>query len=285
MTVLPDSLVTGRGTRLVYDAPIIMGILNLTPDSFSDGGTYQNLETVVRKAKNLVDEGASILDIGGESSRPGSEPVPEEEEARRVLPAIKALQAARIGVPISIDTTKASIADKAASLGAELINDISSLGDPDMADVVSRHQTGLILMHMLGTPKTMQKGNIAYENVSDEVCRHLQAAVQTALAAGIPQARIIVDPGIGFGKELVHNLTLSREIGALHKTGCRILYGPSRKRFLGDITGRDVCDRERATAAACSIAAYEGADIFRVHDVAAVTDAIKVGFAMRPKSR
>ncbi|MBT6175724.1 MAG: dihydropteroate synthase [Deltaproteobacteria bacterium] len=260
-----------------------MGILNLTPDSFSDGGQYSDVESVIKHAKNLVESGATILDLGGESSRPGSEPVAPEEESRRVLPVIEALLQAKLGATISVDTTKAVVADQAASLGAEIINDISALNDPNMAAVAAKYRVGLIVMHMRGTPKTMQTGEITYDNVGTEVLEHLKAAIERAKAAGVTPERIMVDPGIGFGKNLEHNLALTQSIGELKESGCRILYGPSRKRFLGEITGRDVGDRDRATAAACAIAAYEGADIFRVHDVAAVRDAVEVGFALRTK--
>ena len=283
MTVLPDSFVTGRGTRLEYASPILMGILNVTPDSFSDGGRYRSLEAVLKQAKDLVDAGATVLDIGGESSRPGSEPVCAEEEARRVLPVIEALLKAQLGAALSIDTTKAVVADQAAALGAEIINDISALGDPKMATVAAKHEVGLILMHMRGTPKTMQSGDITYTDVNEQVLEHLQGAIGRALQAGVSQTRIMVDPGIGFGKNLDHNIALTQSLAELQKTGCRILYGPSRKRFLGEITGRDIDDRDRATAAICAIAAYEGADIFRVHDIAAVRDAVEVGFALRTK--
>ena len=283
MTVLPDSFVTGRGTRLDYLSPILMGILNLTPDSFSDGGRYGDLEAVLKQAKDLVDAGATVLDIGGESSRPGSDPVSADEEARRVLPVIEALLGAELGAVISVDTTKAIVADQAAALGAEIINDISSLGDPGMASVAAKHQVGLILMHMRGTPKTMQSSEITYNNLKKQVLEHLQSAIQRAIQAGVAHERIMVDPGIGFGKNLSHNIVLTQSISDLKKTGCRILYGPSRKRFLGEITGRSVEDRDRATAAACAIAAYEGADLFRVHDIAAVRDAVEVGFALRTK--
>lgn len=283
MTALPHSLVTGRGTRLDYASPHLMGILNLTPDSFSDGGQYTDIDSVLKQAKALVDAGATILDIGGESSRPGSDPVNAQEEARRVLPVIEALASSKLDATLSIDTTKAAIADQAATLGAEIINDISALNDPAMAEVAAKHEVGLILMHMRGTPKTMQTGTITYSNVRTEVLEHLQAAIQRAMHAGVSHDRIMVDPGIGFGKNLEHNIALTQSIAELRETGCRILYGPSRKRFLGEITGREIDDRDRATAAACAVAAYEGADIFRVHDVAAVRDAVDVGFALRTK--
>lgn len=281
MTDLPNTLVTERGTRVCFDAPVLMGIINLTPDSFSDGGRYRNTKQILSQARALVEAGARILDIGGESSRPGSEPVELDEERRRVLPAIEALVDSKIGVPISIDTTKAALARDAVSRGAEFINDISALSDPHMAPLAASYGTGLILMHMRGVPKTMQTAGIEYNDVVSEVHDHLKKSIDEAIAAGVQRSRIIVDPGIGFGKELSHNIALSTGIRALHKTGCRVLYGPSRKRFLGELTGREVTDRDRATAAACALAAYEGADIFRVHNVGAVVDAVKVAYAMR----
>ena len=281
ITSLPFRFESGRGLRLDLGRPVYMGILNITPDSFSDGGRYTNTDAVVQQAHKLVSDGAMILDVGGESSRPGSDPVSANDEANRVLPVIKALRDTLPDVAISIDTTKASVAAQAAALGAEFINDISALSDPEMASVASQYQTGLILMHMRGTPKTMQSDPIHYSDVTAEVISHLNQAIEKAQRSGVAKERIWVDPGIGFGKNLEHNLALTRDVGDLRQTGCHVLYGPSRKRFLGDITGRDVGDRDRATAAACSIAAYEGANIFRVHDVAAVRDAIEVGYALR----
>ena len=209
MTPLPSSFETGRGLRLDFHRPLFMGILNVTPDSFSDGGNYASVEAVVHQAKQLVKDGATILDIGGESSRPGSDPVPTEEECNRVLPAIQALLESRVEAAISIDTTKSVVADKAAELGAEFINDISALSDPKMAQVAAKHGTGLILMHMRGTPKTMQSGPIHYDHVTQEVVEHLNIAIAKAEAAGVLKERIWVDPGIGFGKNLEHNLKIT----------------------------------------------------------------------------
>lgn len=281
MSELLNALVTARGSRITFDKPVIMGILNLTPDSFSDGGSYTNMGAVVRRGEHLVASGAGILDVGGESTRPGARTVTLEEERRRVLPAIEALVHANIGVPISVDTNKAELAEAAVVRGAELINDISALADPKMAQVAAQYGTGLVLMHMRGVPETMQSEPIHYENLLGEVKHYLDLAIEKAVSAGVDRSRIVVDPGIGFGKELEHNLTLSLQATYLKRTGCRVLYAPSRKRFLGELSGRDVGDRDRATAAACALAAFEGADIFRVHNVAAVVDALSVAHAMR----
>ncbi|RUL86228.1 dihydropteroate synthase [Tautonia sociabilis] len=257
-----------------------MGILNLTPDSFSDGGLAPDLDAAVSRAEQLVADGADLLDLGGESSRPGADPVPLEEEIRRVLPVVEAL-AGRIGVPLSIDTTKPEVAERALRAGASVINDIRGLsGDDRMPKIVAESGAAVVLMHMKGSPKTMQR-NPTYADVVTEVYDELARLVERAEASGIERSRIAVDPGIGFGKTADHNWELLRRLGRLEGIGCSILVGTSRKRFLGDLTGRGVGDRAAASVASSLLAIEAGADIVRVHDVAAMADAVKVWSAIK----
>lgn len=267
--------------ELSFESPLLMGILNITPDSFSDGGQLTSVDSVLLQANALVAAGATILDIGGESSRPGAAPVSEEEEKARVLPVFEALAKESFPVFLSIDTYKAGVAQEAIDRGACIINDISALQDPEMAPLAARTQAALILMHMRGTPQTMQKGNLEYEDITLEISRFLEKSILKAHEAGIPKSKCMVDPGLGFGKTAEHNLRLTGELNALLELGHPVVYGPSRKRFLGEVTGRKVDDRDRATAAACAIARLAGAHIFRVHNVAEVSDALKMAEAVR----
>lgn len=276
----PSPLVLGP-VRLDFSAPVLMGILNVTPDSFSDGGTLPSLGAVVERARRQRDDGALVLDIGGESTRPGAAPVSVDDELARVIPAIEAVAHANLGVAISVDTSKPAVARAALAAGAHLVNDVTALGDPAMAAVVAGAGAALILMHMRGEPRTMQTGPIVYADLLGEVRAFLSAALARGEAAGIPRARMLVDPGLGFGKTRAHNLSLTKHVGELGDLGCAIVYGPSRKRFLGDLTGRDVTDRDRATAAACALAVTAGAHVLRVHDVGAVRDAVVVAAAAR----
>jgi dihydropteroate synthase len=260
-------------------APKVMGIVNVTPDSFSDGGRALAVDDAVSHAMRLVDEGADLLDVGGESSRPGAAPVGLVEELRRVVPAVEAL-AARVSVPISIDTTKAEVARQALRAGASIINDITALGgDPDLARVVADAGAGVVLMHMQGTPGTMQDAP-SYDDVVREVYDFLALRVEWAEARGIPRPRIAVDPGIGFGKTTEHNLELLRNLGRFATLGCAVLVGTSRKGFLGALTGRPISGREAASVASSLCAATRGASVVRVHDVAPMVDAIKVWAAL-----
>jgi dihydropteroate synthase len=257
-----------------------MGIVNVTPDSFSDGGLIAGLDDAVRHARGLVSDGADLLDLGGESSRPGSEPIPIEEELRRVIPIGEAL-VAEAGVPISIDTTKAEVARRALEAGAAIINDISALAaDPEMPRVAVATGAGVVLMHKQGVPRTMQV-DPQYEDVVREVYDFLARRVEWAEGRGIPRDRIAIDPGIGFGKTFDHNLEILRNLHRFDTLGCAVLIGTSRKAFLGAITGRGL--RERATASAVSslAACLAGARVVRVHDVAPMVDAIKVWQAVR----
>ena len=245
---------------------LIMGVLNVTPDSFSDGGLYFNKEDAVARGEALAAAGADIIDIGGESSRPFSEPVSEEEEIRRVVPVIEELSR-RISVPISIDTTKSKVAALALEAGAVIVNDIGSLGaDPGMAELVADAKAPVVLMHLKGTPKTMQI-DPQYEDVVDEVKSFLADVVQRAEKAGINRNKIIVDPGIGFGKTVNHNLRLIRNLWALQSLGVPVLIGPSRKSFISKLLGDGDNNRQVGTQAAVAASALNGAHIVRAHDV------------------
>jgi len=255
--------------------PVVMGILNLTPDSFSDGGDLGSPEEALARALDMVEEGAGILDVGGESTRPGARPVPPEEELERILPFLR-LAAPRLPIPVSVDTRRAEVAREALKAGARIVNDVSGLrNDPDLAREVSRAGGALVLSHMRGTPATM-KGEARYGDVVAEVVAELQDSLSTALDAGIPPERIVVDPGIGFAKTGIHNLVLLRELRALARLGRPILVGPSRKSFIGELTGARPKDRTPGTLAACVVAYLQGARIFRVHDVGPVVQALAV---------
>ena len=254
----------------------VMGIVNVTPDSFSDGGLYLDHRAAVAHGLELERAGASILDIGGESTRPGAHPVPEAEELRRVVPVIEGLRAQGSAAQISIDTSKAAVAAAALAAGATLVNDVTALrGDPAMAGVVASAGADLCLMHMLGDPRTMQR-DPRYDDVVSEVKAFLDERLHVAVAAGIAEQRIALDPGIGFGKTTEHNLTLLRRVAELVTLGRPVLIGTSRKSFLGKITARPVEDRIAATIATNLFAYERGARIFRVHDVAPIHDALQV---------
>jgi len=267
-------------TLPVQERVLIMGVLNVTPDSFSDGGCYQNLDAAVAHAVAMEAEGADLLDIGGESSRPGARPVSLEEELARVLPVVTALTR-RVRVPISVDTTKAEVAKRCLDAGAAIINDISALqGDPEMAQTVARAQAGLILMHMQGTPLTMQ-AHPEYSAVVEEVCDFLHARVEAAVAAGIDRERIAVDPGLGFGKTCDHSLTLLSSLAAFQALGRPIVIGPSRKSFVGSVLERPVGEREWGTAAAVAVGVHQGAHVVRVHSVEHMKDVARMAKAIR----
>ena len=254
--------------------PLLMGILNVTPDSFSDGGQFQLGENAIARALQMEADGADIIDIGGESTRPGAEPVMLEEELRRTIPVIRGL-ATRVRIPISIDTTKAEVARQALEAGAEIVNDISGLTfDPDMLEVCRLHDAGICLMHIQGTPQTMQQ-NPTYIDVVQEVIDFLQRQVDRCLMAGILPERMCVDPGIGFGKTAEHNLQLLKSVSHLQRDLQRpVLIGHSRKRFLSKILGRSVEERESGTIGVSIALAEQGVDILRIHDVRSVRDAL-----------
>ena len=268
------------GRAIVTDRiPRVMGIVNVTPDSFSGGGRTREVLEAVAHGLRLVEEGADLLDIGGESSRPGAVPVSLDEELRRVIPVVEAL-APRVGVPISVDTTKAEVARCAIAAGASIINDIHALGgDPALAQVVAKSGAGVVLMHMAGTPRTMQD-DPRYDDVVAEVRASLAQRVAAALALGITPARIAIDPGIGFGKRLEHNLDLLRNLDQFATLGYAVLIGTSRKGFLGKLTGRPVDQRATASVVSSLAAARNGANVVRVHDVGAMVDAIKTWTAI-----
>jgi dihydropteroate synthase len=256
----------------------IMGILNVTPDSFSDGGRYLDHDRAIAHGLRLAEDGADFIDVGGESTRPGSEPVSAQEEIRRIIPVIEAL-AEKIEIPISVDTYKSAVAHAALDAGAVIVNDISGMTfDSDMSTVVLHHSATVILMHIKGQPRTMQK-NPTYENVTMEVKQFLEERAQIAKDAGIRQ--IIIDPGIGFGKKFEHNIQLMKELRMFTDLGYPLLVGPSRKSFLGIILDLPPDDRMEGTAAAVAASIMNGANIVRVHDVkemrriALVSDALK----------
>ncbi len=255
-----------------------MGIVNVTPDSFSDGGRFPGPDAAAAHARRLLEAGADILDIGGESTRPGAEPVAEDEEMRRVIPVIEAL--ADSGAVLSVDTSKAAVARRAVAAGASVVNDVSALtADPDMAGVVRDTGAGVVLMHMQGSPRTMQVAP-RYGNVVEDVRSYLQARLDDLEGAGIPREAMAIDPGIGFGKTTAHNLALLAGMRALAGLGRPVVAGCSRKRFLGDVTGRAVGDRLAGSVAAAAVAVFLGAHVVRVHDVAESRDAVLVAAAV-----
>jgi len=267
------SLTFGGGTH-------IMGVLNVTPDSFSDGGAYLNINTAITHAKTMVAEGATIIDIGGESSRPGAEPVPANVELERVLPVIQALVSEQLDVPISIDTTKAVVAKHALEAGAHIINDITALrGDTAMAQVAAEMEAGVILMHMKGTPRTMQRSPY-YKDVVKEVCKALKNWINDASQNGIAPDRIIVDPGIGFGKTTEQNLQILKQLELFKQLNKPILIGTSRKSFIGNLLELPVTERVEGTLATVCWAIAHGADIVRVHDVKATARVARITDAL-----
>ena len=262
---------------LALDRTLIMGVLNITPDSFTDGGRYLDPAKAVDRARRLVDEGADVLDIGGESSRPGSDPTPVDEELARVSPVIERL-ASELKTPLSIDTYKPAVAKRCLELGAAMVNDIRGLRDPAMVDVVARSGVPAIIMHMRGAPKTMQQ-DVSYDDVVLEVKAFLSRQAQRAGEAGVRQ--MILDPGIGFGKTAEHNLEILRRLREFKDLPYPVLVGPSRKSFIGKLTGAPVGDRLPGTLAATAIAVLNGADIVRAHDVAECKQAVAIAEAIR----
>ncbi len=264
--------------------PVLMGILNVTPDSFSDGGKFNAIDAAIERALQMVEDGADIIDIGGESTRPGAEPVSPDEELRRTIPVIQKL-ARKLRVPISIDTTKAEVARQALDAGAEIVNDISGLTfDHNMLEVCRVADTGICVMHIQGTPQTMQQ-NPQYGNVVADVIEFLQQQVDRCLMAGIPSERMCVDPGIGFGKTADHNLELMSAVPQIqHALQRPVLIGHSRKRFLSKILGRPVEEQSAGTIGVAIALAELGTDVLRIHDVRAVHDALVAWDAIRKSS-
>jgi dihydropteroate synthase len=256
-----------------------MGVVNVTPDSFFDGGRYRDAEAAVAHAIRLVEEGADLLDVGAESTRPGADVVNEAEERRRAIPVVTAVAKA-VTVPISIDTSKAAVARAALDAGAVLVNDVTALrGDPAMVDVVARTGAGIVLMHMQGTPRTMQQAP-RYDDVVEDISAFFEERIRFAMAHGIVRRQIILDPGIGFGKLLIHNLTLLAQLHRFIQFECPLLVGVSQKAFLGQLVNRPVQERQWATAAAVAMAVDRGAGILRVHDVRAMKDVVQVAAAI-----
>jgi len=264
--------------RVALDHPVIIGILNVTPDSFSDGGRFATVDRAIAQAERLLADGCELLDVGGESTRPGAATVALEEEIARVVPVIEQLVRRRLG-PVSVDTRKAPVARAAIAAGAAVVNDVSGLAfDPALAPVAADAGVGVILMHMRGTPDTMDS-LATYRHVAAEVAAELDAAARRAEQGGVARERIVVDPGFGFAKQPEQNFRLLDELASVVALGYPVAVGPSRKRFLGHATGRPVEDRDRATAVACALAWERGARLFRVHDAALAREALRVACA------
>lgn len=268
-----------RDTVLDLAEPVVMGILNVTPDSFSDGGRHADIDAAVEWGLGMAAEGAAIIDVGGESTRPGAAPVELEAELARVVPVIERL-ARRAGVPISVDTTKPEIMRAAVAAGACLINDVRALQAPGALAAVAETGAGVCLMHMRGEPRTMQV-DPQYRSVVDDVRQDLKGRIEACEAAGIPRERICIDPGIGFGKRPEHNLALLAALDQLADPGIPVLVGVSRKSLLGIITGRPTGERLAGSVALAALSVMRGAAIVRAHDVAATVDAVKVASALR----
>jgi dihydropteroate synthase len=271
----------GVGDRTLGPDPVLVGIVNVTPDSFSDGGEFLDPAKAASHAATMLDEGAGIIDVGGESTRPGSDPVPQEEEARRVVPVIERILSMLPDAVVSIDTYRAVTAEAALEAGARMVNDVSALrGDPRMAEVVADARCPVVLMHMLGEPKTMQR-DPRYDDVVHEVREFLFARAEHAVAAGVAPEDIILDPGIGFGKTLEHNLRLLSGLDVIVELGFPVLVGASRKSFIGRISGvGEARERVFGTVAANVIACERGATFFRVHEVRANREALAVARAV-----
>lgn len=257
----------------------IMGILNVTPDSFSDGGLYNSVEAAVNQCRHLIESGADIIDIGGESTRPFAEAVSLSEELKRTIPVIQAIRR-EFSVPISIDTRNADVARRALEAGADILNDVSALlHDPDMINVVIKSDVPIIIMHMQKTPETMQLAP-QYENVVDDICSFFTERLHWIKSKGVELSRIIIDPGIGFGKTLEHNLSILKHLKRFEDFGHPVLLGHSRKRFLGELTGKTELERDFATAVVAALAVGNGTSIIRVHNVEMVKTAITVAEAI-----
>lgn len=263
----------------INDRPLVMGVVNVTPDSFFDGGRYATPDAAIRHALRLAEEGADLLDIGAESTRPGSDSIDEGEERRRLMPVVTAVAKA-VSIPISVDTMKATVARAALEAGAVIVNDVSALqADPAMAEVVATTGAGVVLMHMQGSPRTMQKAPV-YDDVVGEVAEFFRERIRFCRDRGIEQDQIVLDPGIGFGKLLLHNLTLLGQLETFVSFGRPILVGVSMKSFIGQVVGRPVEERSWGTAAAIALAVSKGAGILRVHDVKAMKEVVAMAAAI-----
>ncbi len=274
------------GTQNWGPGPALVGILNVTPDSFSDGGDFLDPEAAAHRAATMLDEGARVVDIGGESTRPGSDPVSADEEVRRVVPVIERLKADRPGTVVSVDTYRAATAEAALRAGARVVNDVTALrGDPALADLVAERGTRVCLMHMRGEPRTMQD-DPRYDDVVSEVAAFLEARLATAVSAGIREELVCLDPGIGFGKTVEHNLALLARIHEIVALGRPVIVGASRKRFLGRVLGDpEALTGPPAAGVAVNVLAYErGAALFRVHDVRENVEALGAARALEAVS-
>ena len=270
------NIVCGR-FGLEFNRTLIMGILNVTPDSFSDGGLFADAGKAVAHARQMVEDGAEIIDVGGESTRPGSDNVSEEEELKRIKPVIERL-VKEINAPISIDTCKPKVAEECLKLGATLVNDITGLRNKGMIKIIAKHKVPVIIMHMKGEPKNMQQ-NPVYKDAVKEIKEFFNDKINEARSCGIKD--IIIDPGIGFGKTTEHNLQILKRLSEFKDFGCPVLVGPSRKSFIGNITGLQVNERLEGTLAAISVAITNGADMIRVHDVKECKRAAQIAYAIR----
>ena len=277
---MPTTTLRCGSKTLDLARPVVMGVLNVTPDSFSDGGRFVALEAAVAHGLKLVEEGAAILDIGGESTRPGAAPVSVDEELRRVVPIVERLRAAGVQAVISVDTSKPEVMRAAVAAGAGLINDVRALAEPGALEAVAASDCAVCLMHMLGDPRTMQRAP-RYVDVVKEVKAFLLERVQRCRAAGVAPERIAIDPGFGFGKTIEHNLELLRHLGELTAEGWPVLVGLSRKSIVGTLTGRGAGERVHGSVALAVLAALNGARIVRAHEVAATVDALKIVMAFQ----
>lgn len=267
-------LILPRGRTLSFERPLVMGIVNTTPDSFSDGGQFLEATSAIEHAKVLLEQGADILDIGGESTRPGAAAVCEADELQRVIPVIKGIRAFS-DVPISIDTSKAQVMTQAIEAGADMINDVCALQMPGALDAAAALNVPVCLMHMQGEPRSMQD-NPSYSDVCDDILRFFQARIDACRSMGIVASQLILDPGFGFGKTLSHNYKLLAEFASFQQLGLPLLAGVSRKSMIGNVINKPAEQRVYGSVAAATIAALQGAHIIRVHDVAATVDAMKV---------
>jgi dihydropteroate synthase len=281
MAAHSKALVCGR-YRLSLDRPLVMGVLNITPDSFADGGVFLDLNDATDRVRQMLGEGADIVDIGGESTRPGAAPIPEAAELERVIPLLENIRLAcdARGVPISVDTRKPVVMRAAIAAGASMINDINALRAPGAIEALSEGSAAVCLMHMQGEPATMQQ-SATYDDVVADVAAFLAERASACVAAGIDRARIVLDPGFGFGKTVEHNLTLLRRLSEIAALGYPLLAGLSRKSTIGALTGRDVDDRMAGSVAAALAAVARGAVLVRVHDVRETADALKVWRAVQ----
>lgn len=278
---------TVRGRKLALDRTLVMGVVNVTPDSFYDGGRHATTEEAVAHGLRLLEEGADLLDVGGESTRPGADPVPAGEELDRVLPVVEALvpRAETADALVSVDTSKAAVAKACLDAGVHVVNDVTALGDAGMAGVCADAGCGVVLMHMQGTPKTMQD-DPTYDDVMADVCRHLADRRDRAVRAGVPAGSICLDPGLGFGKTPAHNVEILRRLPELRALGHPVLVGPSRKSFLGRLTGKpEAEERLWSTLGAVAVSALKGAHVLRVHDVAEAKQVLAVVDAVHGRRR